>query len=608
MTKLTKATKQISKADERPEGLPEVGRLYVNKRNEVITVKKVYFTGPRHKYYKNEWRIVYQNSEYESQSDSSFAEWQEYYEAVELEHSSIEEAEAWALKEFSNPTLHADLAPGPESTALTVPSTKQKLQAAYERADIMRRRADIVQRLMQRKLKQFESIERAMLEQLSTLGKQIRMIELYLGVYEEVVTLRTGLPAPADTPISFRQLVLFMDEEVGDTRRRKNGQYGIDWTSVKDFDAWLMNGDNLARVFPEPKGVVCFQPTRQPRTYSDDALIQTLLSAKNKKIYLLIRNGECLYRVYTDYISRVDKLFPGPDELQNILEQAQKSGRYFEERDAEKLEHAYRNNALILQGLLDRSEVFRPANAEINLFNPESYNGLIKFIYDAEPSLTDGHISWRKWKQETNSRIQRGSRVILAENMNRGERWQADFAKYRILLNTNFAGSRFIPNPGIYTAESHPHGPNKDGSPRFVVLFNPKDTVYSTSWSSWDREEPHERKRRISFEIEPDDYFVINYDGISLADIEYFLNSRIEREHYLDLMPMLYKLRDERRKEIVLEAEFVKLIAGQNGFSESEVWGAVEWWKHKVIWKRPLMKDDAKAWRMIVSKLKRESK
>lgn len=141
-----------------------------------------------------------------------------------------------------------------------------------------------------------------------------------------------------------------------------------------------------------------------------------------------------------------------------------------------------------------------------------------------------------------------------------------------------------------------------------MVLFNPKDIVYSTSWSSWDRDEPHERKRRISFEIEPDDYFVINYDGISLEDIEYFLNSRIERINYLDLMPMLYKLRDERRKEIALEAEFVKLIAGQNGFSESDVWAAVEWWKNKVIWKRPLTKDDAKAWRMIVAKLKREAK
>lgn len=93
-----------------------------------------------------------------------------------------------------------------------------------------------------------------------------------------------------------------------------------------------------------------------------------------------------------------------------------------------------------------------------------------------------------------------------------------------------------------------------------------------------------------------------------MEDIEYFLNSRIERINYLDLMPMLYKLRDERRKEIALEAEFVKLIAGQNGFSESDVWAAVEWWKNKVIWKRPLTKDDAKAWRMIVAKLKREAK
>lgn len=610
MTKLIKPKKQaVEKTPERPADLPEAGRLYIDRRNSILRVTRVYFTGPHHKYHKNEWRICFENIDDGGSDEESLDEWRSYKKAEPLEQESVEAAEAWALQEFNQPTLQEDLEPGPESTALTLPSTQQKLQASYERAGLMRRRAEIVQRMMERKLAHFRHIESAMNEQLATLGKQIQLIELYLGVYEQVFALREGLPAPADTPVTFRQLVLFMDEEVGDTRRRKNGQYGIDWTSIEDFDEWILDGQNLDRVLPEPKGIVCLRPTRQPRIYSkEDVMEQALNSAKNKKVCLLIRNGERLYRVYTDYITHTKKLFPGQDELLNLFAETQKRHSYFYERDAKKLEEKYRNNALMLQGLFDRSDIFKPINADVNLFNPESYNGLIHFIYDAEPSLTDGRLTWKQWKAEVNARIQRGSRVILAENMNRGDRWESDFAKYRVVTTANWVGSSFEPAPGLYTVEEHPHGPDKNGSPRFVVMHNPKDTVYPSSWSRWDNDEPHERKRRISFEIVPNDYFVLNYDGIGLEDVEYYLQSRIDREDYLDLMPMLYRLRDERRKELVMEAEFVKLVAGQNGFNESGVWAAVDWWKNKVIWKRPITKDDAKAWRMIVAKLKREAK
>jgi hypothetical protein len=34
------------------------------------------------------------------------------------------------------------------------------------------------------------------------------------------------------------------------------------------------------------------------------------------------------------------------------------------------------------------------------------------------------------------------------------------------------------------------------------------------------------------------------------------------------------------------------------------IWDAIDWWKHKNLYKRPIDKDDAKALRMIVKKLK----
>src|SRR6185369_5383962 len=75
------------------------------------------------------------------------------------------------------------------------------------------------------------------------------------------------------------------------------------------------------------------------------------------------------------------------------------------------------------------------------------------------------------------------------------------------------------------------------------ISYNPKDTVYArrTSFSdgSWSRE----RKGSITFIVDPKkDGFVINYDSLLVEDIKYYLEDRIEREHYVRMMPVLWML------------------------------------------------------------------
>ena len=101
----------------------------------------------------------------------------------------------------------------------------------------------------------------------------------------------------------------------------------------------------------------------------------------------------------------------------------------------------------------------------------------------------------------------------------------------------------------------------------------------------------------------PGDEFVLNYDRLSLDDIEYYINSRIDRENYLSMLPILRGIRHERLKEMEWERGFVENLSLRMKIKENAVWKAIEWWKNKVIWKRPIMKDDAKALRMITQKL-----
>ena len=61
------------------------------------------------------------------------------------------------------------------------------------------------------------------------------------------------------------------------------------------------------------------------------------------------------------------------------------------------------------------------------------------------------------------------------------------------------------------------------------------------------------------------------------------------------------------KREMMEETNFINLIKTQVDVNESEIMVAIDWWKNKVIEKRPLMKEDAKALRMIVKRLKKLS-
>jgi hypothetical protein len=135
-----------------------------------------------------------------------------------------------------------------------------------------------------------------------------------------------------------------------------------------------------------------------------------------------------------------------------------------------------------------------------------------------------------------------------------------------------------------------------------VIRYNPEDEVYS-GWGDW---RGHTRKNNLSFIIKPYDRFILNYEGIKLEDVEFYIESRVDRHNYSEMLPLLYLIKRKKLEELADEKEFVKLMQGQiPKATEQDIWDAIEWWKMKVIEKRPLTKDDAKAFRMIQGRVKR---
>lgn len=128
-----------------------------------------------------------------------------------------------------------------------------------------------------------------------------------------------------------------------------------------------------------------------------------------------IRNGSKLYRVATGF-SLGDLLYPKQGEFAEIVEEAMKEREAGDDRyyaQGEQLQ--WQRNIAILQGLIERTDVFKPLLHEgINLFLPETIGDAIRLIRDGENTLPDGHLTWHQWQRQENNKIQRGDRVIFS--------------------------------------------------------------------------------------------------------------------------------------------------------------------------------------------------
>lgn len=513
----------------------------------------------------------------------------------------------------------------------------------------------IVSLQMEKQRRMMQDLRHELNDKLEVFKKQIKRImrvittiELYLGIDEEIVQIQEGEKAPVNTPITFRQRILYMDEEVANTEHG-----GLDYMDIDKFDGWLMEGQNYKNLLPEPKGIIVFNPRRKDKHYDDDALRNRQMNVPNYDTYMLIRNGDCLYRIYTDKITIYPRLFPQKNELMDLLKKVKETESYFSKKDAEEkvedMTYQYKTRAILLQGLIDRTEILHPLPKKVSIFKMEEAEGLFNFVYDDEVALPDGRLRFWEWVAENNLKIEHGSRVILTGEYS--DTYSGRQAKHWI---DRLFGNRVndwnlppLPQKGLYEVERYSkrkidwHRSSEfkkyveeyeykdvkiikeyssragylvtkfdyEESSHLTIMHNPKDTG---GWKYVDKE----KVNRVRWKVFEDDRFVVNYDQISLDDIDFYLTNRADRENYLDMMPMLRELKKWRLMELENEKHFVAMVVNQISTSskkqipdlESKVWKSVEWWKFKNQVKRPIDNDDAKALRMIMKNIMAKSK
>jgi len=445
--------------------------------------------------------------------------------------------------------------------------------------------------------------------------KAIWMIELYVGTQEEVICLASGTPAPEETPISVRQRVLCMDEELSvyDWTRNPERIGQFDYKDLEDFDKWLTSDPaHLQAILPESKGIIGLRPRRYNKDYGfsegkenlSTLFMNAEMNEANAKTYILVRNGENLYRIWAD-ISLWPYFFPKEesfdtkdgDSEDHIAEMRARMRAREKDRKQDARKTQYIAGMLVVQGLIDRSTLFQPLPEKTSIFNLE-HQHMFHLIRDAENLLPERAfaLTWRNYEEWLQEKIQVGTRVLY-----RGPQ----YAKHD---DWGSLGHR----TGVYSIGAWPSEDEaftveevtKDH--RYYFKYLPREEIWNKD--SW---ESQLRKRRVSFRCYGDE--MVALDFISWKVLSYFLNNRNERASYADSLPTLWHWAKLRVQEDSREEPFVMLVLSQAGLlpqdpswedEKDRVRRLIRWWKLKTKAGRSLSQDEPKALRMILKAFK----
>jgi hypothetical protein len=446
-------------------------------------------------------------------------------------------------------------------------------------------------------------------EMSSTLTEAIWTLNLYAGVNEQIVQLKKGEPCPATEKVRIRQNLLFMDEECAVAADKG----GIDFQNIEEFDKWVIKPKHLAQVLPEKKGVVALRVRRSSKDYDPHPWVNAEMNKPNFVTYFLIRNGDNIYRIYSDIVvhevlfprrNEFDAFFkdinsvyrPGEHRFHEVEEEIKPGSIKFMKamKDCDKEKRHFYRILLILQGLFDRTQVFAPIEGDrVNVLDRREYNDTFEFIYDAEMLLPDGRERFWDWVERVNGELQVGHRIVgefhsYGSSFSRKDRVKPDTAE------TPDAHE-------LYTIE------RREGE-GFVFLYKRSERIWRRydPWSDKDNDGP--AKVRASCLVYADDRFIINIDAVTLDEVEFYLESRLDRHNYIQMFPLLEVVKKIKKKEAEEEAPFIKLLTGKliTGFkistkkAEEEVVRLIKWWKYKNKTHRALCSNDELALKQII--------
>lgn len=633
MDELAKIKEEQKKQEELRlrEGI-QPGKIYFDKKGEdiirIISFHEEDFRGNPYTLYEIEELVDYSTDKWESRRmrfedlksyyriDNPIENLQSLYCMGESVRLNGKVPEYKAIDDFE------------KNTELVAMNSKENLLAMKDSIELIKAKKEQLELMLNYQLceikHKFAIMRNELRSQLVVMQKQIekimrviRVIELYLGIKEDLFQLQSGPEADPSEPLTLRQKILYMDEEVGILEDQ-----GLDFTQIEKFDEWLLQDNHYDILLPEKRSIVVFQPRRRfKKTINYYGNVSDDMEYRDKKPYFLIRNGENIYRIFTDKMTIPDRLFPKRKEFQEIIEKMNIEGGELSEHDKDKVEdftYFYQRIVFFIQGLIDRTDIFGSDFKKVNLMKMEDCQDSLNLIYDDELCLPSNRLPFKEWKEELDKNITVGSRIVWVPLIDVPWSELRKDRNWRYLRRYNEWNIPDYPNEGVYTVEEAKTTQGYWEKGKFIqkerkilcFRYNPGGGFYN--WNGY-----FERKNNISFIIKPNEGSgepqILNYDGISLDDVEFYLHSRIDRPNYLSYLPILKTLKKHLLIEQEQEDNFCLMLIGRcqekglipkDGLTyEDIILELINWWKYKNKWKRPISSNDELAMKMIERRL-----
>lgn len=268
------------------------------------------------------------------------------------------------------------------------------------------------------------------------LYKGIESLDLYVGKDVDVETIRKGESAAPELPLSVQQSKLFMDEEFSVWA---DVDEGFDYNNTREFFKVLAQSDGLAKqIFPSERSIICMAVRRHAKDYGTDPLTNALLNQRNVEVFLLVRDGENIHKVWSPVESHLiaGRLFPTKQEIEAIFQERGwwnpetdetliEEINFMDTRYTDRLEKHeavslhYKRFLILLAGLDHRLNLFGTFYTEPKGLNFVSQSFRAKhfnLIADDEvnPLQLQGErmLSFDEWLKSKNEYLRSGSRVI----------------------------------------------------------------------------------------------------------------------------------------------------------------------------------------------------
>ena len=252
----------------------------------------------------------------------------------------------------------------------------------------------------------------------------IESLDLYVGKDVDVLTVRSGESAPSDVPLTFVQKKLAILEELAVA---VDLDEWFDATKHEVFFETLRNNDALVnQIFPTQRCVLVMATTRRFINYGNQHVNQSM-DAKNRCVFMLVRDGMNIHRVYSSVESHLgaSRLFPSKDDQDRVFQGTHGDQIKFEDvaftdkvTAHERFALHYKRFLLLACGLDHRLRLFGDfydGPQTLNFVSMDFQAKHCRFLHDDDGlNMLPGEerVPLKEWIKGKNAYLRSGARVL----------------------------------------------------------------------------------------------------------------------------------------------------------------------------------------------------